>query len=118
VNSSNQIESIIQDTFEDVALLIGASSAINRFDDAETWSMMRRLYRLRSQALARLSAVIDPGSEEPAIAMPVGAHAAVEHFLRLNRGVPMRIGSEERKESAETEESRDAKPRKSGGTKS
>lgn len=118
MKSSSEIEAILLETFEDVALLIGASSAVNRFDDAVIWSMMRRLYRLRAQALARLSTVIGPGSSEPAMALPVGAHAAVEQFLRLNRGLPTRIGSGGRKDSAEAVESRDGEPQRSGGTKS
>ncbi len=108
MSSSNQIESIIQDAFEDMALLIGAVAAVNHIDDAATWLMMRRLHRLRLRTLSRLPAILGRGHSEPATEMPTRPHPAVENFLHLNRGVRMRSDSRERTEPAEAEESLDA----------
>jgi hypothetical protein len=115
VTSANEIESILLDAFEDVALLISAT-AVNHLDDAVIWMMMRRLHRLRLRTLSRLPVVIGRSHSVPAAVMPVGAHPAVEQFLHLNRSVRMQSGVYAGKESTDAERLLDAELRECGGT--
>jgi hypothetical protein len=79
------IEDIFRDAFEDVALLIGGVATIYHIRDDLVWTLFRRLDRVRSRALARLSCdgYRDLGALAPG--RPQRSHAAVEQFLQQNR---------------------------------
>jgi hypothetical protein len=76
---------LFRETFDDVALLIGAAATVHRLDDAAVWMLLRRLERVRSRALARLLPVADRSGCESSLGLPACSHPAVEQFLRRSR---------------------------------
>jgi hypothetical protein len=82
VSSSNPIESIIQDAFEDVALLIGGVASLHQLDDQLVRTLIRRLDHVRSRALARLAQTDNHASQASKPAKPYRLHPAIEGFLR------------------------------------
>jgi len=78
------IEAIVREAFEDVALLIGGAAALHQLEDGLVRTMIRRLTRVRAQALSRLAQVGGPAAGDPAPDRPHRLHAAVEGFLQRN----------------------------------
>ena len=84
MHSSSSIESIFQDAFEDVALLISGAATLHQLRDGLVRTLIRRLDRVRSRALTRLTqASVEAGCKSPAEA-PSRLHPAIEDFLRRN----------------------------------
>jgi hypothetical protein len=84
VSSSNQIETIIRDAFEDVALLIGGVTTLHHLDDDVVRILIRRLDGVRSRALVRLSQAGDQAGSRLLSQCPCGLHPAIEWFLQRN----------------------------------
>jgi hypothetical protein len=82
VNSSNPIESIIQDAFEDVALLIGGAASLHQLEDPLVRILIRRLDHVRSRALARLARTDSSATRASKSGKPCPLHPAVELYLR------------------------------------
>ena len=78
-------EGSVRGAFDDVALLIGGVAVIHNLDDDLTWTLMRRLDRIRVRLLRDLKGNSRRDDFEPAAAQPPRVHAAVEEFLVRNR---------------------------------
>jgi hypothetical protein len=85
VSSSDAVEDIVRDAFEDVALLIGGTAALHAWEDDAIWALVRRLDRVRARALSRLAHAGGPVGGEPGASFPRRMHPAVEGFLRRNQ---------------------------------
>jgi hypothetical protein len=86
--SSHEIESIFLDAFEDVALLIGGATTLHQLDDGLVRTLIRRLDRVRSRALSRLTRAGDRVTSEPVLERPHHLHPAIEIFLQGNSSLP------------------------------
>jgi hypothetical protein len=84
VSSSNQIESIMQDAFEDVALLIGGAASLHQLEDQLVRILIRRLDHVRSRALARLALTNHRANRASMPGKPCPLHPAIEGFLLRN----------------------------------
>ncbi len=78
-------EGTVRGAFDDVALLIGGVAVIHHLDDDLTWTLMKRLDRIRVRLLRDLKGNSRRDDFEPAGAQPPRVHAAVEEFLVRNR---------------------------------
>ena len=78
-------EGTVRDAFDDVALLIGGVAVIHHLDDDLTWTLMKRLDRIRVRLLRDLKGNSRRDDFEPSVAQPPRVHAAVEEFLVRNR---------------------------------
>jgi hypothetical protein len=85
VSSSDAVEAIVRDAFEDVALLIGGAAALHRLEDGVVQTLVRRLDRVRARALSRLTRAGGGAAGEPAPEWPHRLHPAVEGFLQRSR---------------------------------
>jgi hypothetical protein len=88
MTSSQEIEAIVRDAFEDVALLIGGATTLHHLDDDVVRTLIRRLDRVRSRALDRLGQGRVQATSVPLSARPYRLHPAVEGFLRRNVARP------------------------------
>ena len=78
-------ESLVREAFNDIALVIGGVAVLHHLDDDLTWTLMKRLDRIRVRLLRDLKGLSHRGDFEPAIAQPPRIHAAVDEFLVRNR---------------------------------
>ena len=78
-------EKKVRSAFDDVALLIGGAAVIHHLDDDLTWTLMKRLDRIRVRLLRDLKGDSHRDDFEPSVAQPPRVHAAVEEFLVRNR---------------------------------
>ena len=78
-------EDLVREAFNQVALLIGGVAVIHHLDDDLTWTLMKRLDRIRVSLLRDLKGVSRREDFEPAMAPPPRVHAAVEEFVMRNR---------------------------------
>ena len=78
-------EGTVRGAFDDVALLIGGVAVIHHLDDDLTWTLMKRLDRIRVRLLRDLKGDSRRDDFEPSVAQPPRVHAAVEEFLVRNR---------------------------------
>jgi hypothetical protein len=85
MRSSREIESIIRDAFEDVALLIGGAATLHQLDDPLVRTLIRRLDHVRSRALARLALADAQTRPAPKPEKPYPLHPAIEAFLARRR---------------------------------
>jgi hypothetical protein len=85
MSSSNPIESIIQDAFEDVALLIGGAASLHQLEDPLVRILIRRLDHVRSRALARVALTGSSATPASKPGKPWRLHPAIEGFLLRNR---------------------------------
>jgi hypothetical protein len=85
VSSPDAIKAIVQDAFEDVALLISGAAVLHQLDDRLIRTLVRRLGRVRTRALSRLARTGHQTSDRPSPAPACRLHPAVEVFLRTNR---------------------------------
>ncbi len=83
--ATNGTEPLVRGAFDDVALLIGSVAVIHHLDDDLTWTLMKRLDRIRVRLLRDLKGVSPREDFEPTTAHPPRVHAAVEEFLTRNR---------------------------------
>ena len=75
----------VRSAFDDVALLMGGAAVIHQFPDDLTWTLMKRLDRIRVRLLRELKGNSQRDEFEPSVAQPPRVHAAVEEFLVRNR---------------------------------
>ena len=78
-------EGMVREAFDDIALLIGGVAVIHHLDDDLTWTLMKRLDRIRVRLLRDLKGNSRRDDFEPSVAQPPRVHAAVEEFLVRNR---------------------------------
>lgn len=78
-------ESLVREAFNDIALVIGGVAVLHQLDDDLTWTLMKRLDRIRVRLLRDLKGTSRRDDFEPAVAQPPRVHAAVDEFLVRNR---------------------------------
>ncbi|MCL5884376.1 MAG: hypothetical protein M1377_03350 [Deltaproteobacteria bacterium] len=83
-----EAKELINDLFEEEALLIGGLAAVHKMEDDLVWRLVRNLDVIRQKVLRRLE---DKASEEGEVGPPrrpnLKPHPAVEDFLlSLRRG--------------------------------
>lgn len=78
-------ENLVREAFNDIALVIGGVAVLHHLDDDLTWTLMKRLDRIRIRLLRDLKGISPLDSFEPSTAKPPRVHAAVEEFLVRNR---------------------------------
>jgi hypothetical protein len=78
-------EDLVRESFNDIALLIGGVAILHHLDDDLTWTLMKRLDRIRVRLLRDLKGITRRDDFEPGVAQPPRVHAAVEEFLVRNR---------------------------------
>jgi hypothetical protein len=87
-----EVEALLHDTFDDMALLIGGTAALHPVEDDFVRSLLRRLERVRNRAFSRLPRVVQREGRDSSHPCPL--HSAVEDFLsrgqedRSTRGSP------------------------------
>jgi hypothetical protein len=81
----NDPETLVREAFNDIALLIGGVAVLHHLDDDLTWTLMKRLDRIRVRLLRDLKGTVRLDGIEPATANPPRVHSAVEEFLVRNR---------------------------------
>ena len=73
---------LINDLFEEEALIIGGLVAVHRLDDDLVWRLVKNLDVIRGKALRRIEAREDGGGNGGATARPsLKPHPAIEDFL-------------------------------------
>jgi hypothetical protein len=83
--ATNNTESLVRATFDDIAFLIGGVAVIHNLDDDLTWTLMKRLDRIRVRLLRDLKGITRRDDFESSAAQPPRVHAAVDEFLARNR---------------------------------
>lgn len=83
--AKNGTEGLVREAFDDVALLIGSVAVIHHLDDDLTWTLKKRLDRIRVRLLRDLKGVSRRAHSHASAAQPPRVHAAVEEFLMRNR---------------------------------
>ncbi|MDX1966584.1 MAG: hypothetical protein SFV23_05385 [Planctomycetaceae bacterium] len=78
-------ENLVREAFNDIALVIGGVAVLHHLDDDLTWTLMKRLDRIRVRLLRDLKGTSRRDDFEPAVAQPPRVHAAVDEFLVRNR---------------------------------
>ncbi len=81
----NDSEELVREAFNDIALLIGGVAILHHLDDDLTWTLMKRLDRIRVRLLRDLKGISRRDDFEPIVAKPPRVHAAVDEFLVRNR---------------------------------
>src|SRR5688572_4084349 len=82
----NHTEKLVRHAFDDIALLIGGVATLHQLEDDLTWTLMKRLDRIRLRLLCDLKGrPIRNEDFQPDIATPPRVHAAVDEFLARNR---------------------------------
>ena len=84
-SAKSDTENLVREAFNDVALVIGGVAVLHHLDDDLTWTLMKRLDRIRVRLLRDLRGLSHREDFEPAIAQPPRVHAAVDEFLVRNR---------------------------------
>lgn len=82
---TNGTEGLVREAFDDIALVIGGVSVLHHLDDDLTWTLMKRLDRIRVRLLRDLKGSSRRDEFEPTVAQPPRVHAAVDEFLARNR---------------------------------
>ena len=78
-------ESLVRESLDDIALVIGGAAALHHIDDDLVWSVMKRLDRIRVRLLRDLKGLAPYDGFQPNPVKPPRLHAAVEEFLARNR---------------------------------
>jgi len=77
-----EAKQLINDLFEEEALVIGGLVAVHRLDDDLVWRLVKNLDVIRGKALRRIEARGDGGGNGDATARPsLKPHPAIEDFL-------------------------------------
>jgi len=80
--SKAEAQAMIDDVFEEEALVIGGLVAINEMDDDLVWRLVKHLDVIRGKALRRLQAGTHEGNDEPPRRRPnLRPHPAIQEFL-------------------------------------
>ena len=78
-------ESLVRESLDDIALVIGGAAALHHIDDDLVWSVMKRLDRIRVRLLRDLKCLAPYDGFQSNSVKPPRLHAAVEEFLVRNR---------------------------------
>lgn len=81
---SKNVESLLREAFDDVALLIGGAAS-HHLDDSLTWTLMERLDRIRVRLLRDLRTSLRRDLFQVGSEWPPRVHPAVEAFLIRNQ---------------------------------
>lgn len=79
--TTEEAKDIINDLFEEEALVIGGLAAVHEMDDDLIWRLMKNLDVIRGKALRRLDDRTC-GSEAPESRPNLRPHPAIEDFLQ------------------------------------
>ena len=78
-------DALVRDAFDDIALVVGGVAVLHNLDDDLTWTLMKRLDRIRIRLLRDLNGQARRDEFEPSVAKPPRVHPAVDEFLARNR---------------------------------
>jgi hypothetical protein len=78
-------ENLVREAFNDIALVIGGVAVLHHIDDDLTWTLMKRLDRIRVRLLRDLKGNCQADIFEPSAVTPPRVHPAVDEFLIRNR---------------------------------
>jgi len=78
-------DALVRDAFDDVALVVGGVAVLHHLDDDLTWTLMKRLDRIRVRLLRDLNGQSRRDEFEAPVAKPPRVHPAVDEFLARNR---------------------------------
>ncbi len=78
-------ESLVRETFDDIAILIGGAAASYHLDDDMLWTMMTRLDRIRVRVLRDLKGQLHGDDVKSPPAKLPRVHPAIDEFLLRNR---------------------------------
>ena len=80
--SKDEVKKLINDLFEEEALVLGGLVALHDIEDELVWRLARNLDLIRRKTLSRLNRSGDVDSSEPAAERPnLKPHPAIEHLL-------------------------------------
>ena len=80
--SKDDAKKLINDLFEEEALVLGGLVALHDIEDELIWRLARNLDLIRRKTLSRLNRSGDVDSSEPAAERPnLKPHPAIEHLL-------------------------------------
>ena len=65
--ATNGTESLVREAFDDIALVIGGVSVLHHLDDDLTWTLMKRLDRIRVRLLRDLKGISRRDEFEPTV---------------------------------------------------
>jgi hypothetical protein len=78
-------ESLVRESLDDIALVIGGAAALHHIDDDLVWTVMKRLDRIRVRLLRNLKGLAPDHEFQSNPLKSPRLHAAVEEFLARNR---------------------------------
>lgn len=85
--SKTEVRELINDLFEEEALVIGGLVAVHKVDDDVTWRLVKNLDVIRRKLLRRLDDDASDEGEAPPKRPNLKPHPAIEDFLlSLRRG--------------------------------
>jgi hypothetical protein len=80
--SKAEVRELIDDLFEEEALVIGGLVAVHQVDDDLVWRLVKNLDVIRGKLLRRIDAKQrDGGSSGPTVCPSLKPHPAIEDFL-------------------------------------
>ena len=78
-------DALVRDAFDDIALVVGGVEVLHQLDDDLTWTLLKRLDRIRIRLLRDLKGQTRREEFEPSLSKPPRVHPAVDEFLARNR---------------------------------
>ncbi len=86
--SNARVKEIIDDLFEEEALVIGGMAVVHELEDDVVWRLVRNLDVIRRKVLRRIDEKVPDAAAVNAASSPnLRRHPAIEEFLlRLKRG--------------------------------
>lgn len=79
--ATDEVRQIIDDLFEEEALLIGGLAATHRLEDNLVWRLVKNLDVIRARFLRRIEARDTDGHETATARRYLTPHPAIEDFL-------------------------------------
>lgn len=87
MNSMMKAKALINDLFEEEALVIGGLVAIHEMDDDLVWGLVKSLDAIRGKILNRLADTVLCDNDGPLLGRPDDKpHPAIQEFLLRLRG--------------------------------
>ncbi len=78
-------DALVRGAFDDIALVVGGVAVLHNLDDDLTWTLMKRLDRIRIRLLRDLKGQFRRDEFDSSVAIPPRVHPAVDEFLSRNR---------------------------------